>query len=49
MNEKEKATPPHPPQIIVHMRPRATVNQHSPAHHPLDACDYAVVNESQLS
>ncbi len=26
----------------------ATLNQHSPAHHPLDACYYSVVDEPQL-
>ncbi len=27
----------------------ATVNQHPPVHHPLDACYYSVVDEPQLS
>jgi hypothetical protein len=27
----------------------ATVNQHPPVHHPLDACYYLVVREPQLS
>jgi hypothetical protein len=27
----------------------ATVNQHPPVHHPLDACYYLVVGEPQLS
>jgi hypothetical protein len=26
----------------------ATVNQHPPAHHPLDACYYSVVDEPQM-
>jgi hypothetical protein len=28
---------------------RATVNQHPPVHHPLDASYYSVVDEPQLS
>jgi hypothetical protein len=27
----------------------ATLNQHPPEHHPLDACHYSVVDEPQLS
>jgi hypothetical protein len=27
----------------------ATVNQHPPAHHPLDACYYSVMDEPQMS
>jgi len=30
-------------------RLRDTVNQHTPAHHPVDACYYSVVDEPQLS
>jgi hypothetical protein len=29
--------------------PRATVNQHPPAHHPLDSCYYSVMDEPQMS
>jgi hypothetical protein len=37
--------------VLVHRKEiRATLNQHPPVHHhPLDACYYSVMDETQLS
>jgi hypothetical protein len=41
--------PPFPPPQETQNNTGATVNQHPPVHHPLDASYYSVVDEPQLS
>jgi hypothetical protein len=39
----------HESRKITLTQKRATVNQHPPAHHPMDGHYYSVVDEAQLS